>query len=273
MTEADWQSCADPVRMLGAVRDWRKITERKARLFVVACCRRIWHLAADDRSRFAVEVGERFADGLASEDECEVAERAAREAANEPLMRMSSLMSSLEANTAPDDTPSDLSDRPDIVAADGARLIANALLIAATSPRSLEAKIPLLSSMRQLVPHFPRLCSLAVARARGCVEMFATDDPTESAAQAVLLREIVGNPFGSATVAPPAPTPLIRSLAHAAYDERHLPAGTLDPERLAILADALEDAGCTEVAILDHLRDPGPHVRGCWVIDQLIGRE
>ena len=46
-----------------------------------------------------------------------------------------------------------------------------------------------------------------------------------------------------------------------------------DGERLAILADALEDTGCTDTAILEHLRGPGPHVRGCFVIDALLGKE
>jgi hypothetical protein len=56
-------------------------------------------------------------------------------------------------------------------------------------------------------------------------------------------------------------------------DERVLPAGHLDNDRLAILADALEDAGCTDQAILGHLRGPGHHVRGCWAVDALLGRK
>jgi hypothetical protein len=42
---------------------------------------------------------------------------------------------------------------------------------------------------------------------------------------------------------------------------------------LPILADALEDAGCTDPRLLDHLRGPGPHCRGCWAIDSVLGRE
>ena len=52
-----------------------------------------------------------------------------------------------------------------------------------------------------------------------------------------------------------------------------MPAGTLDNTRLAVLADALEEAGCTEADILGHLRGPGPHVRGCWVVDLILGKE
>ena len=62
-------------------------------------------------------------------------------------------------------------------------------------------------------------------------------------------------------------------LAEAAYDRRHLPSGELDPARLAVLADALEEAGCTDPDLLDHLRGPGPHYRGCWVIDLLLGKQ
>jgi len=65
----------------------------------------------------------------------------------------------------------------------------------------------------------------------------------------------------------------VRQLAQAAYDERCLRRGTLDPARLAVLADALEEAGCTDPDILNHLRGPGPHVRGCWALDLILGKE
>ncbi len=58
----------------------------------------------------------------------------------------------------------------------------------------------------------------------------------------------------------------VPQLARAIHDERAF-------DRLGILADALEDAGCTEQALLGHLRAPGPHTRGCWVLDVLLGRE
>jgi hypothetical protein len=63
------------------------------------------------------------------------------------------------------------------------------------------------------------------------------------------------------------------ALAAAAYNERTYPAGTLEATRLAILADALEEAGCTEQAILDHLRAPGLHVRGCWAVDLVLAKK
>jgi hypothetical protein len=62
-------------------------------------------------------------------------------------------------------------------------------------------------------------------------------------------------------------------LAQAAYDNRILPGGTLDNDLLAILADALEEAGCPDMDILGHLRGPGPHVRGCWLVDLILSKE
>jgi hypothetical protein len=51
-----------------------------------------------------------------------------------------------------------------------------------------------------------------------------------------------------------------------------MPEGLLDGTRLAILADALEETGCADEELLGHLRGPGPHVRGCWPIDLLLGK-
>jgi hypothetical protein len=67
-------------------------------------------------------------------------------------------------------------------------------------------------------------------------------------------------------------TPQVVAIAQGAYDQRELPAGTLDTSRLAVLADALEEVGCTDPDLLDHLRGPGPHYRGCWAIDILLGK-
>jgi hypothetical protein len=86
--------------------------------------------------------------------------------------------------------------------------------------------------------------------------------------QCDVLREIVGNPFRPVSLSPAWLTwhgGTIPKLAQAIYDER-----TFD--RLPILADALEGAGCTDAEILGHCRGPGPHVRGCFVVDALLGK-
>jgi hypothetical protein len=80
-----------------------------------------------------------------------------------------------------------------------------------------------------------------------------------------LLREIAGNPFRRTTLRFPLPW-LVRNMAGRIYDER-------DWEALPILADALEDAGAYDAALLDHLRSGGIHVRGCWSLDLILGLE
>jgi hypothetical protein len=95
----------------------------------------------------------------------------------------------------------------------------------------------------------------------------------EHRALAALLHEVFGDPFRPVTPDPSWRTPDVLALAQATYQERALPAGTLEPARLLLLADALEDAGCTKAEILDHLRSDGPHVRGCWAVDVCLGKE
>jgi hypothetical protein len=95
--------------------------------------------------------------------------------------------------------------------------------------------------------------------------------------QCSLLRDIFSAPFRPAPAIDPAWLAwhggTVPQLAWAAYQERQLPEGTLGLSRLAALADALEDAGCTDAELLGHLRSPGPHVRGCWAVDLVLGKE
>jgi hypothetical protein len=83
------------------------------------------------------------------------------------------------------------------------------------------------------------------------------------------LIDLFGNPFRPVSVAPlwlAWNDGTVVKIAQAIYDERAF-------DRLPILADALEDAGCTDRAILAHCRQPGEHVRGCWVVDLILGKE
>lgn len=92
------------------------------------------------------------------------------------------------------------------------------------------------------------------------------------AAQCALIRCVFGD-LGRPVELPEGwRTPLVMELAHAAADRRVLPGGELDPVRLAVLADALEEAGCDRADVQGHLRGPGPHVRGCWVMDRIARR-
>jgi hypothetical protein len=84
------------------------------------------------------------------------------------------------------------------------------------------------------------------------------------------------NPFRPAPLEPSVVAwndAIVVRLAQIAHDDRHLPAGRLDLTRLAVVTDALEEAGCKDADILGHLRGPGPHVRGCWAVDLLLGKE
>jgi hypothetical protein len=98
---------------------------------------------------------------------------------------------------------------------------------------------------------------------------------SERGGQAALLQDIVGNSFGAVRIEPDCLSwndGVVIRLAQAAYEERQLPSGLLDNNRLATLADALEEGGCQEAWILRHLRFGGEHVRGCHLVDAIIGK-
>jgi hypothetical protein len=224
MTEAEWGSCENPMRMLAFLTDQRRASERKMRLFSCACCRRVPDALADERARRAVDVAERYADGLADEEE---GEQALEAVAGVPPLRGGAARWAVVGVTRT-----------------GAMMIVDALGQTAACPPGQEY------------------------------------DPARWQAewreQCDLLRDIFGNSFRP----PPPVSPAwlgwnngtISRLAEAAYAERQLPAGTLDVARLTVLADALEEAGCGDAGLLSHLRGPGPHVRGCAVIDALLGK-
>ena len=236
MTESEWLACTDPQKMLGHLGE--RASERKLRLFACACCRRIWHLLKDRRSREAVEAVGRFADGLAPAEERATANFAALQAAE-------------AAARAYDEGP------PRLREAAAAEAAADAALAAVGPVHLIHAVV-----------------EDAVDAAR-LSELHPADDPLgaiERAAQAALLCDLF-SPFRPVTIAPACLTPQVVALAQAAYEQRELPAGTLDLARLAVVADALEDAGCDQADLLGHLRGPGPHVRGCWAVDLLLGKE
>ncbi|VTR91317.1 Uncharacterized protein OS=Sorangium cellulosum (strain So ce56) GN=sce5710 PE=4 SV=1 [Gemmata massiliana] len=83
--------------------------------------------------------------------------------------------------------------------------------------------------------------------------------------QSNCFRDIFGNPFRPTVANPSWLTSTVQALATDIYEDRAF-------DRLPILADALQDAGCDNADVLDHCRSEGPHVRGCWVIDLLLGK-
>src|SRR5262249_18435688 len=109
----------------------------------------------------------------------------------------------------------------------------------------------------------------AIWNAPEATSLVVRNTGAEWQAQCALLRCIFGNPFHPRPAINPTilawNDATIRRLAQAIYDERAF-------DRMQILADALEEAGCDIAEILSHLRGPGPHVRGCWVLDLLLGK-
>jgi hypothetical protein len=81
-----------------------------------------------------------------------------------------------------------------------------------------------------------------------------------------MLRDIFGNTFRPITFNPTWLTPNVVQLAQSIYNDRAF-------DRLPVMADALVQAGCDNDEILAHCRGPGPHVRGCWVIDLMLGKK
>jgi hypothetical protein len=102
------------------------------------------------------------------------------------------------------------------------------------------------------------------------------DEVGSPGAVARLLREVVGNPFRPPAVPEPAVLAWHRgavvTLARSADEEREMPSGNLNRARLAVLADMLEEAGCSDADLLRHLRGPGPHVLGCWAVGAVLGK-
>lgn len=246
MTETDWSNCIDPAAMMVFVKG--RPSDRKLRLFAVACCRRVWHLIPVAAAKTAVQVAERYADGTATEEERQAAWSSAYVLAE--TQRLEGVDDSWEA--------SDEAAAFAVSAAIGAVALFPADEVAQRADVATSVDGGWLPAGR---------------RAWADVGMTSCSD--EQIAQTALLRDIIGNPFRPITLSPAVlvwnDAAVVR-LAQATYEERHLPEGTLDNGRLAILADALEEAGCQNADILGHCRSGGDHVRGCWVIDALLGK-
>jgi hypothetical protein len=218
MTEDQWFAGTDPYPLLCYLRN--RASERKLRLFVCACWRRFWHLLTDERTRWALAVGERHADGLAGADELATARQA-------------------------------------------------------PAPWGVELAW---TGLGRLWPYrdssWTSDMAETVASAAGewGSAVWETAREATQRLQCALVRELFGNPFRPVSVDPAWLTADVIAVALAAYDERLLPGGELDTARLAVLADALEDTGYAVAAVLEHLRGPRPHVRGCWAVDLLLDR-
>lgn len=225
MTEQKWLSSTDPSGMLEFLGP--QASDRKLRLFACACCRLVWDLFTDDRSRRGVEVAERFADGNAQPRERAVA----RNQSLAPVGR--------------------------------AELHVNWAAYWTTTPRMGDC----VGSVCEGTAEAAARAGAALAQQAGLDQAAAWDEAHQAAVtrQASLLRDIFGNPFQPVSLESAWSTLTVRQLAQAIYQEKNF-------DHLPILADALEEAGCTNSVILDHCRQEGEHVRGCWVVDLVLDK-
>jgi len=92
------------------------------------------------------------------------------------------------------------------------------------------------------------------------------ENEDERQTQCDLIRDIFGNPFRPVAFDPAWRSETAVGIAAGIYEDRAF-------ERMPILADALQEAGCEHADILTHCREPGTHVRGCWVVDLVLGKE
>jgi hypothetical protein len=261
MTEQEWNSCADPGPMLEFLKG--KASDRKLRLFAVACCRKIWHLLADERSRTAVDVAGRAADRQATKKEFSDARRAAVRAYHDAGQISHSLWLATDrtyrvgdkvyrADDAFQPTDATKAAHAATNAAYAAQAATNTVTQVAATETARYVAIAASQSAFEDCPTLPAAREAALAPAH--------------AEQSVIVLEIFGNPFRPVTLDPTWLTSTVKNLAEAIYEERAF-------DRLPILADALEDAGCNQQDILSHLRGGGEHCRGCWPLDLVLGKE
>jgi hypothetical protein len=259
MTEAEWPEGTDIQALYLTV--CRTTSARKLRLFACACCDRIAHLIDDDRSHSALATVRRAADSLADSEELQRALDATMRATNEIGRRV--IVSAFgeeeytrlrqrerTASSGPTDTVYHAAEaNPAFQAAWAVRL--------AAGPHRASYVINVAS-----------VAAEAAVRARA--ELHAGDYSAalerERAMLCSLWRDVHSNPFRPVAFSPEWRTDTALTLARQMYEAREFGA-------MPILADALQDAGCDNEDILNHCRSEAPHVRGCWVVDLVLGKE
>jgi hypothetical protein len=256
MNEHDWLTCTDPPTMLKHLTSIGPLRMRELRLFAIACARRVEYLLTEEDKigREALQVAEEMAAGRA--DPATIARLQERTRGHSTHKGDINTYTSAQCarynvvqaayNTLQDDGGPDYS-RPS----------------RANCPRMGGDWLYEPSDLMEVTSHAIN----AAYQAAGDEGDWYTAESmkAERAGQAVLLREVFGNPFRPVTPDRSWLTSDVLGLARGIEADRAF-------DRLPILADALEDAGCDNADVLEHCRGPGPHVRGCWVVDLMLGR-
>ncbi|MCI0704909.1 MAG: hypothetical protein L0241_27940 [Planctomycetia bacterium] len=229
--------------MLETLRD--AANQRKFRLFASACCRRLTPHFKDECSLRMVEISDLFADDQVSLDELNAAFD--------------------EAAVAQEAIHLEGGDAVDQASAEAVLGLREGLEIGQVFEGVDEVAGALASAAVWELIHRPgRHWRETEAE---CQEVEEAGASKEFAVLAILLRDIFGNPFQPVAPNPAWRTDTVLALARQMYESR-------DFSAMPILADALQDAGCDNEDVLNHCRDTNqPHVRGCWVVDLVLGKE
>jgi hypothetical protein len=246
LSESQWLAGPTVAEMTDFIADVG--SERKLRWFVHACCERVGRVMLDPRIRIAHAAVARYADGECTRDELGVCWNrvgAAKAAVEAPLVRDGCLYTTAESLAA---SAVLYACNPSYVSAFRKPFYRNATVTAAANAALVAAG------------------SIAYERTERRSDSDATQ-AAEAAAQSCLLCDIFGNPFRSAIFSPSWRTDTALALVRQIYESREFGA-------MPILADALQDAGCDNTDVLNHCRDANQvHVRGCWVVDLVLGKE
>jgi hypothetical protein len=235
VTEADWLTSEEPQTLIEFIS--QGTSERKCRLLAAALCRHVLPLVSHECAHRALDIAEEYADGRTTVDEM----RAARERVFDAYC------------TFP--IPAPVNTEP---------------------PMALKAASIALQSTMFAVSDFDHyLVSCCICTEKACTRQWMLHARPDEVCppfaarmswQRTLIRDIFGNPFRPSAFSPAWRTEAVVALASSIYAQRAF-------DHLAVLADALEEAGCGDANLLAHCRSGGPHVRGCWVVDMVLGVE
>ena len=234
MTEQGWQTSPRAWDLIDFVGP--SASARKFRLFACACCRSVLNPFAPPLVPRVVEAAEAFADS---------------EISAEVLARVREVVAEAAGSANREDT------------ANGTGYLSHVLgTCLCVCSRGHEAE------MAQDASHAAANAAADIPLSRtapGQRAPLLAERNAEHAAQADLFRDIFGNPFRSSEIDLEWLTDTVVALARGIYAGRAF-------DGMPILADALQEAGCDDDDILTHCREPGEHVRGCWVVDLLLGK-
>ncbi len=251
MTETEWLVGENDYVLYEFIR--RQADRRKLRLFACACCRRIWDLLTDERNRTAVEVSERYADGRATKEELSAAQAAsarASSAVEEEFRPLEALMWSGFRGLTPEEK----------ALAEARWLSVGSRRYAARAAKAAARPTHRLTTMAEAMGLAGgwACCARAIGQTWPVIRSYNLE-------RSDLLRCVIGNPFRPEQIAAACLTPETVELARAIDEEQAF-------DRLPALADPLEQDGCSSSDALTHCRRPGPHGRGCWVLDAILLR-